>query len=189
MVEHRTEGLLRELLRAPNLLSLVRLPLGALAWVAPTSVPWILGLLAAAAISDVLDGVLARRLYRPDEEHIGTWLDPLCDKLFTVLTLSAVWVALRPPGWLALAALTRELLVAAFVCTWLVVPSLRGRALPWRALVGGKLTTVAQFALFGAVMLDLRPAWPWLAAAASGLGLVAVTQYAARLARVWWPRR
>ena len=40
---------LRELTTPPNLMSLVRLPLAGLVWLAPTSAAWVLSLLALSA--------------------------------------------------------------------------------------------------------------------------------------------
>ena len=56
-----TRPLLRELGTLPNLLTLVRIPLAALIWLAPTNPAWLLGLMVGAAVSDFLDGWFARR--------------------------------------------------------------------------------------------------------------------------------
>src|SRR4051812_33114252 len=99
------------LLALPNLLSLTRLPLGGLFWLAlgPTARQslWAFGVMAAAAVTDVLDGHLARRnaaraaaargappsdnddedAAAPGTGGMGAWLDPICDKLFVALVL------------------------------------------------------------------------------------------------------
>src|SRR4051812_47929506 len=97
------------LLSAPNLLSLSRVPLGAAFWLAlgPTAETsqWAFVVMAAAALTDVLDGHLARRrAARGGESDGGTgaWLDPICDKAFVALVLSAIIVRRRPPMTLVL---------------------------------------------------------------------------------------
>ena len=175
-------SLRRELLELPNLLSLSRIPLGLAVWFAPANVPFVLGLMAVAAITDLLDGEVARRTGH-EQESTGTWLDPLCDKLFIASVAVAVWVTQGPPWWLAAVASAREAAVALLLLLRLVVPSARGRRFPWRALVSGKATTVAQFALFFGVLLGARWAWPWLAGLAGALGVVAGVQYSVRALR------
>ncbi len=103
------------LLRAlPNLLTAARGVGGPLiAWLllvgqAPNIAFW---LFAALALSDLIDGWLARRWI--GDNPIGRWLDPTADKLlydFTWLGLASVGWA---PWWLALTCVARSLVVAA----------------------------------------------------------------------------
>ena len=71
----------------PNLLSLARLPLVGLFWVALGPTPTLasaaaaLAVLAAAAVTDMFDGMLARRS-GTDLAGVGSPPDPICDKLF-----------------------------------------------------------------------------------------------------------
>ena len=175
-------SVLRELGRVPNLLSLVRVPLGALVWVAPANVAWVFTLLGLATISDLLDGWLARRM-GIGAESIGAWLDPLCDKAFVASALVAVWLAIGPPWWLAAVAAARELIIAAMLLVKVLVPGLRRRVIPYHAMIAGKATTATQFLLFAAVMLGVQAAWPWLACLAGALGVVAGGQYLLRAIR------
>lgn len=170
---------LRQLMRAPNLVSLSRIPMAALVWVNPESVVWVLSLLALSALSDLIDGWLARRMGIPGED-IGAWLDPLCDKAFVVSALVAVWVSHGPAWWLALLAATREVVLLPLVIARFVLPALRERHVPWKAKSLGKATTVAQFLLFVAVLLDVDQAYLPLALAAGVLGIGAGVQYAIR---------
>jgi cardiolipin synthase len=173
----------RQLTTPPNLMSLVRLPLGALVWVAPANVAWVLALMALAAVSDLLDGRMARASGVPNDE-LGAWLDPLCDKVFVVSTLVAVWMAHGPAWWLGVLAATREFILLGLVAVRFAVPSLRERHVPFKAKLLGKATTVAQFFLFGAVLLQLESAWFPLSVLAAVLGLGAGVQYAVRAARL-----
>ncbi len=169
----------RELTTPPNLMSLVRVPLAALVWVAPTNVAWVLSLLVLSAVSDLLDGRMARARGVPGED-LGAWLDPLCDKIFIASALVAVWVTHGPAWWLALLAATREVLLLPLVVARFLVPSLRERHFPWKAKALGKATTVAQFALFAAVLLEVPSAWLPLALVSAALGAGAGVQYAVR---------
>ncbi|HEX4405945.1 MAG TPA: CDP-alcohol phosphatidyltransferase family protein, partial [Polyangia bacterium] len=77
------------LLTLPNLLSLSRLPLGGVFWAAlargQDALPF--GVLATAAVTDVLDGWTARRR-GADPAGVGSWLDPICDKAFVGAVLA-----------------------------------------------------------------------------------------------------
>src|SRR4029453_14548961 len=77
----------------PNLLSLARLPLGGLFWVilgpTPTHAVLAIGVMALAAATDVLDGTIARRRGL-SAAGMGSWLDPICDKLFVGAVLAAL---------------------------------------------------------------------------------------------------
>lgn len=161
----------------PNLLSLSRLPLAAAVWIAPGNATALVALTATAAVTDVLDGWLARRAGAPPD--IGAWLDPVCDKAFIVSALAAVWYAHRPPGLMMLAIATREILQAPF---WLVLrfaPRFRGRRYDFRAAYVGKATTAAQ--MFAVAALVFRPEWAPAFALVSGLlGAAAVGVYVRR---------
>ncbi len=179
MVSPRTRALLHELVSVPNLLTLVRIPMGLMLWIAPGNLAWVLGLMAAAAISDLLDGWAARRAGVP-AENIGAWLDPLCDKFFIVSALAAVWLVHGPPVWMAVVASTRELVLLPLVVAKMVVPRLRNRHIPFRAKLLGKVTTVAQFALFAVVLAGWTPGWAPIAVTCGVLGLAAGVQYSVR---------
>ncbi len=170
---------LRELGTLPNLLTLLRVPLAALIWVAPANALWLLGLMVVAAVSDWLDGWFARRAGVPPE-GMGAWLDPLCDKLFILSVLVAVWVTQQPPAWMAVVASAREIVLFPLVVARFTVPRLRRGGIPWRAMALGKAATVAQFALFAAVLSGWRVAWVPLALLSGVLGVGAGVQYSLR---------
>ena len=71
--------------RAPNLLSLARIPLALLFPFASRSVPAALLVLGLAGLTDVLDGWLARRLGA--ETAIGAVIDPVADKIFALTVM------------------------------------------------------------------------------------------------------
>lgn len=80
-----------------------------------------IGIFVVMALSDLLDGYLARRLH--DESPLGRFLDPLADKLLitsAVLILGAVGIQNPPgdttepwllPNWVVIAAIARDLVV------------------------------------------------------------------------------
>src|SRR5690606_39144242 len=66
-------------------------------------------LFSAAGITDYLDGLLARRYGH--ETVLGTFLDPVADKLLmTVSFISLALIGLLPP-WLVVLAVSKDLFV------------------------------------------------------------------------------
>jgi cardiolipin synthase (CMP-forming) len=97
----------------PNILCLVRIALIApllLAMLAGEQA-WILVLFCVAAVSDALDGYLAKRFNWTSE--LGRLLDPLADKLLLVsVFVTAAWLDITP-WWVAAVAVARDLVIAA----------------------------------------------------------------------------
>jgi cardiolipin synthase len=170
----------------PNVLSLVRIPLGGAFWFALgrgaeyAELPF--GVLAAAAATDVLDGHLARRA-GADPAGTGSWLDPICDKVFVGAVLTALYLQRGVPLGLLALIVTRELLQVPMVVVYRASPTLR-RWLQYdfRASLLGKAATVAQFLAVSALILnDLDHAIAWrLAIVAFALGTVALGDYVRR---------
>jgi phosphatidylglycerophosphate synthase len=146
-------------------LTAVRFPLAALFPVVG-SPAWQLAIVGVAAVTDVADGFLARRL---GSSRAGAVLDPIADKVFMVTAF--VTIARRGLlAWYELAGvLLRDLLaVLAFVATWLLR---RPVAVPARA--GGKAVTIAQLLTLVAAIAEsplVRPlAWATMAIAVYAL--------------------
>ena len=112
-----------------------------------------LAILIVMALSDVLDGFLARRLRQ--ETPLGRFLDPLADKLLTVC--SVVLLARQNtsvpgcilPSIVVVAAIGKDLLVVVGFCIIYIITS-RAFISPRRP---GKLCTCAQLAMVFAVLL------------------------------------
>jgi phosphatidylglycerophosphate synthase len=184
---------LKALLSLPNLLSLARVPLGGAFWltIGPTAQRsrWAFVVMAAAAATDVLDGHLARRntararaagLPVEADGGTGAWLDPICDKLFVALVLSAIIVHRRPSPALILLIVSRELIQLPLGMVYRFVPMLRRwLRYDFRASVLGKAATVAQFLAIGALILDDRST-PILAGLAFVVGVAALVDYLRR---------
>jgi cardiolipin synthase len=71
-----------------------------------------------AGITDALDGIIARRTGQ--KTTLGTWLDPMADKLllattFVVLTLPLDHLANRLPLWLTVLVISRDVGIVATV--------------------------------------------------------------------------
>lgn len=102
---------------------------------------WALALLVAAGISDLLDGVLARRLHQTTA--LGAYLDPIADKL--LLSSSFLMLALKHKiaWWLTILVLSRDLII--LVTSVVIVLALGARR--FSPSIYGKLTTFAQIVL------------------------------------------
>lgn len=161
-----------------DLLSLVRLPLAVLFVWAAARPAYALAVLAAAGVSDVLDGWAARRAQGTaiDLPHRGDWLDPLCDKIFVATVLAAVYVVYRPPAFLLVLTASRELIQLLAMVVYRVVPRLRRLRYNFRANALGKVTTVSQFVTIAAFLLQV-PVAALLALASGTLGILSVAIY------------
>jgi len=105
-----------------------------------------LAVLTAAALSDVLDGTLARLLKQ--ESPLGVALDPIADKI--LMTTGYITLAFRGalPWWLTIVVLSRDV---AIVMTALLICLVAGYR-PFHPSLLGKASTAAQVAtLFAAV--------------------------------------
>lgn len=164
----------------PNLICLLRI---VLIWPVVVSLAHgayltTLGLFLLAAVSDGLDGFLAKRFNWTSA--LGTLLDPLADKLLLVsVFLVATWIGLIP-RWLTVAAVTRDFLIGlgalAYRIGW---GPLRGRP-----TYASKVNTLLQVLYVVLVVLRAAEGWPpqnvldalaWLALATiliSGYGYV-----------------
>ena len=105
-----------------------------------------LAVLTAAALSDVVDGTVARLLKQ--ETALGTALDPIADKL--LMTTACLTLAFRDalPWWLTILVISRDVTI---IITALLISLVAGYR-PFRPSILGKASTAAQVAtLFAAV--------------------------------------
>ena len=96
----------------PNLLSLLRIFMVAPFLIAVIYQGYALALVifVTAGITDALDGYLARRL--DQKSVLGTFLDPLGDKLLGTVAFIALSVQGLLPAWLAVIVVAKDLYVA-----------------------------------------------------------------------------
>lgn len=128
----------------PNLLTAFRLALIApFAWLCVSGYDlFALGVFFAAAITDVIDGALARRFHQ--SSAFGRLADPIADKLLTT-TAFVTLSFFRPSGkaiprWIAVPVVSRDaLILLGCVIIYLVI-----RALPFKPTISGKANTLIE---------------------------------------------
>jgi cardiolipin synthase len=107
-----------QIFTVPNLLSLLRL-LGVpyFFWliVGPHADGLALIVLSVSAITDWLDGYLARRLNQ--FSRLGELLDPLADRLYILAALAALFVRDLIPLWVVVALVGRDLVMSVLLAT------------------------------------------------------------------------
>lgn len=125
-----------------------------------------LAVFVLAALSDLVDGALARR--QGSTSDLGAFLDPLADKLLVGGSLAALAVRGVVPAWVVLIVLAREALV-----TWRRgAPAARGAGIAVRW--AGKVKAFTQDVAIAGLLLDLAVPMPAVTVAASVLLAVAV---------------
>lgn len=148
----------------PNILSISRLGLAAVVFglIAYGYYFAALGLFLLAALSDALDGYLARKLGQ--SSAFGRQLDPLVDK---VVVAGCLIYLLPIPGsglapWMVTVIIARELIVQA------VRSAIEGRGQAFGAKLAGKLKTTTQFLAIVAMLLvlgfgpEIGQPWLWI---------------------------
>lgn len=139
-------------------------------------------LVLLAAATDTADGNVARWMQRRGHTApaIGSWLDPLVDKLFVTIVLVVIWAHSRDLLVVVLVGL-RELLLVPLLAMYLAKHQRVARLRPDRL---GKAATVAQFLALAVIIGAPRWALP-AAALTAALGVIALVHYIVREVRVW----
>ena len=116
---------------------------------------WALLILVLAALSDAIDGLLARKLNQ--RSALGAYLDPIADKL--LLSSSFVILAMKReiPWWLTIIVLSRDILILVVAAVIILISGYR----PFPPSILGKLTTMLQIILV--FMVVFSAAYPVLA--------------------------
>jgi cardiolipin synthase len=109
-------------------------------------------LLIVAALSDAIDGLLARKLNQ--RSPLGAYLDPIADKL--LLSSSFIILAFKQKlaWWLTIIVLSRDVLILMVAVVILLISGYR----PFPPSIYGKLTTGLQILLV--FMIVLSAAYP-----------------------------
>jgi CDP-diacylglycerol--glycerol-3-phosphate 3-phosphatidyltransferase len=139
------------LLTIPNILTLSRLPLSVILFVCISYQWWLVGLIvfSLAALTDWLDGFLARRLN--EQSAIGRSLDPLTDKVMIggAFIFLIGWDIFGITRWVVTVVIGRELLITG----------LRGimeaQGINFGADWLGKVKTTLQCIVIAAIMFAL----------------------------------
>jgi cardiolipin synthase len=112
---------------------------------------WALGLLAAAGLSDWLDGKIARAMHQ--QSRLGELLDPAADRLYIVSTIVALAIRGIIGWWLVAALAARELMLGV------VLLALRRRGYgPLRVSFVGKGATLSLLYAFPLLFVGSHPA-------------------------------
>jgi len=108
---------------------------------------WALAILFGAAVTDALDGILARRLNQ--KTALGAYIDPIADKLL----LTGAFILLAMKGkigwWLTILVLSRDVFILAVSATIILVSGYR----PFPPTIYGKATVVGQILLVFLMLL------------------------------------
>ena len=109
-----------------------------------------------AGLTDALDGLIARVLGQ--KSRLGSFIDPLADKLLLVTSFVMLWKIGQIPFWLVLITTGRDI----FILGGFFVLLLCHVTFEINPLVSSKLTTLFElgtvFALLGRTILEL-PGW------------------------------
>jgi len=166
----------------PNLISIARL-------LAVPVVVWLIladrmalafWIFIGAGVSDAVDGYLAKRLNA--RTVLGSYLDPLADKLLLIAIYLLLGRAGHIPVWLVVLVIARD--AALLAGSLLVVKADRTAAM--RPLIVSKLNTSFQILLAALVMAQLGLGWPDLGVGRDILVYaVAVTTVVSGSAYLW----
>lgn len=112
---------------------------------------WALATFFAAGVTDLFDGLIARRTGQ--KTTLGAWLDPMADKLllvsmFVTLTLPGLGSANRLPLWFTVLVLSRDITIVVTVA----VVNLAVGPRTFRPSIFGKIAT-ATYIVTGVVTL------------------------------------
>ncbi len=102
---------------------------------------WALLVLAIAAGSDAVDGLLARTLHQ--KSALGAYLDPIADKLLLSSSFVVLAMEKKLPWWLTVMVLSRDVLMLIVAAVILLIQGYR----PFPPSLLGKATTFFEIAL------------------------------------------
>jgi len=166
----------------PNLISLARLLSVPLAvwfvfqgWMA--SAFW---LFVIAGISDAVDGYLARRFSW--RTTLGSYLDPLADKVLLVSVYLALGLQAYLPAWLVILVVFRDLFIVGGVMLMHTLTPIQQHIAPLRI---SKFNTVAQIVLAGCTLAAGAYDIPDYGALTALVYIVAISTFASGAAYVW----
>lgn len=177
-------------LTLPNLLSVLRLglvPVFVIAVVDGRPVSALL-VMAVAALTDALDGFAARYLHQ--QSLLGSYLDPLADKLlltaaYIVLAVPSLHPGVSIPVWLTVLVITRDVTILGLALVLYLTVGVRRFPPTWLS----KLNTLLQ--LSTVLLVLISGVWPVVAGVAeASFFLVALStassgiQYGVRVARM-----
>ena len=102
---------------------------------------WALFVLVFVALTDAIDGYLARTLHQ--KSALGAYLDPIADKLLLSSSFVVLAMAKKIGWWLTMMVLSRDVLLLVVAAVILIVQGYR----PFPPSLLGKATTFFEIAL------------------------------------------
>ena len=163
----------------PNLITLARIILvPVVVWaIASGQLRLAFLLFMAAAISDAVDGFLAKRFGMKTE--LGAYLDPLADKVLIVSIYVTLGITGVIPLWIVILVVSRDfMIVGAIILSWVI-----GRPVAIRPHIISKVNTGAQIVFAGLVLasrglgFDSEPVLTLVMALVAVLTLLSVGLY------------
>jgi len=129
------------MLNLPNMITLARVILVPIFIIVSINQDfgWALLIFAIAAVSDAVDGLLARLLQQ--RTVLGSYLDPVADKLLTASAYVILAILNILPGWLTVIVISRDVLIILGI----MLLFLTSHPLEIRPSLASKLTTILQF--------------------------------------------
>jgi cardiolipin synthase len=172
-------------LSIPNLITLARILLvPVVVWTIATGQMYFAFMLfLVAAISDAVDGFLAKRFNMKTE--LGAYLDPLADKVMIVSIYAALGITAIIPLWIVILVVSRDMMiVGAVILSWVV-----GRPVKIKPHAVSKANTAVQI-VFACLVLasngfsfNAEPVLTLVMALVAVLTLVSVALYLAEWVR------
>lgn len=108
----------------------------------------------AAAVSDALDGFVARMFSQ--KTTLGSYLDPIADKLMLSTAFITLAVLKQIPGWLTVVVISRDVIIIIGVA----VLFLNQMRLDIKPSIISKLTTALQVLVILVVLSSVYVQWP-----------------------------
>lgn len=109
-------------------------------------------LFAAAGATDAVDGAIARMF--DARSRLGTWLDPLADKVMLVAVFVTLGLQQHIPLWLVVLVVLRDVLIVLYAVVYVLAGAFTGSP-----LFISKINTAAQIVLAAVVLARLGPGW------------------------------
>ncbi|MDX8389629.1 MAG: CDP-alcohol phosphatidyltransferase family protein [Mariprofundaceae bacterium] len=147
---------MRDLINVPNLLTIARI------MIVPFVVYAILrqqpliafSLMIVAGITDMLDGAIAKHFGQ--QTKVGSYLDPIADKVMLISTMIALFLVEQLPLYLFLAVLFRDTMIMLGAVAYELVT----HRLTMQPSMASKVTTVVQIIYVLIAILDMALAIP-----------------------------
>ncbi|MCS7215175.1 MAG: CDP-alcohol phosphatidyltransferase family protein [Thermodesulfovibrio sp.] len=140
-----------KIITLPNILTSLRIFLVPFFLMAMNSKDYSLALkiVVIAGITDILDGVIARKFGQISK--LGVFLDPLADKLFLLSIMVTFYINEFVPRWFISVVFIRDVIVAV---GWLEM-YLRKKKITTPTLLG-KISNASQVIIFGYILLSIN---------------------------------